>query len=128
MKRTQLLQEIRRMRFEEAYSGQGSGRLTQTQAAKLLGVCDRTFRRYLSRYDSSGIEGLIDLRLSQVSHKKAPVDEVMQLTELYRQRHYGWNAKHFQSWINSRGVRSGTWVKIGCHVGIASVLQSPWCH
>lgn len=112
MKRTQLLQEIRRMRFEEAYSGWGSGRLTQTEAAKLLGVCDRTFRRYLSRYESSGIEGLIDLRLSQVSHKKAPVDEVMQLTELYQQRHYGWNAKHFHSWYRrSGGVRSYTWVK-----------------
>ena len=45
MRRTQLLQEVRKMRFEEAYEGWQSGRLTQEEAARLLGVCDRTFRR-----------------------------------------------------------------------------------
>jgi hypothetical protein len=32
MKRTELLQEIRKMRFEEAYGGWQSGRLTQEEA------------------------------------------------------------------------------------------------
>ena len=41
MKRTELLQEIRKMRFEEAYYGWTERRLTQEEAAKLLGVCDR---------------------------------------------------------------------------------------
>ena len=27
------------------------------------------------RYEESGLEGLIDKRLSQVSHRRAPVDE-----------------------------------------------------
>jgi hypothetical protein len=45
MRRTQLLQEVRKMRFEEAYEGWQSGRLTQEEAARLLGVCERTFRR-----------------------------------------------------------------------------------
>lgn len=55
MRRTELLQEIRKMRFEEAYGGWHSRRLTQSEAARLLGVCDRTFRRrvrYVSRYDT----------------------------------------------------------------------------
>ncbi len=33
------------MRFEEAYVGWQAGRLTQEDATRLLGVCDRTFRR-----------------------------------------------------------------------------------
>jgi hypothetical protein len=37
MKRTELLQEIRKMRFEEAYGGWEAGRLTQVEAASLLG-------------------------------------------------------------------------------------------
>lgn len=37
MTRTVLLQEIRKMRFDEAYEGWDSGRLTQGQAAELLG-------------------------------------------------------------------------------------------
>ena len=89
MGRTELLQEIRKMRFEEAYGGWETGRLTQAEAASLLGVCERTFRRYLSRYEEGGMERLIDRRLEQVSHRKAPVDEVMRLTEKYRGWHHG---------------------------------------
>jgi len=112
MKRTVLLQEIRKMRFEEAYSGWEGGRLTQAEAASLLGVCERTFRRYLARYEADGLEGLIDKRLEQDSHKKAPVDEVLRLTEQYRQRHQGWNAKHYYAWYRKDGgERSYTWVK-----------------
>ena len=46
-----------------------------------LGVCDRTFRRYRNRYDEGGLDALVDKRLVQVSHRRAPVDEVMRLTE-----------------------------------------------
>jgi len=38
MTRTQLLQEIRKMRFEEACTGWNQGRLTQADAAQLLGL------------------------------------------------------------------------------------------
>jgi hypothetical protein len=77
------------MRFEEAYDGWETGRLTQVEAASLLGVCERTFRRYLVRYEVLGLEGLVDRWLEQVSHKKAPVDEVLRMTRQYRQRHMG---------------------------------------
>lgn len=101
------------MRFLEAHFGWHEGRLTQAEAARLLGVCERTFRRYLSRYDEEGLEGLIDKRLSQVSHRRAPVDEVLRLTERYRRSHEGWNAKHFYSWYRrDGGGRSYTWVKL----------------
>jgi len=112
MNRTELLQEIRKMRFEEAYTGWQGGHLRQEEAARLLGVCERTFRRYIDRYEEEGLEGLIDKRLEQVSHRKAPVDEVMALVERYRQRHSGWNVQHFHAWYRKDGgLRSYTWVK-----------------
>lgn len=112
MRSTKLLQEIRKMRYEEAYTGWQAGRLTQEEAARLLGVCERTFRRYIDRYEEAGLEGLIDKRLSQISHRRAPVDEVLRLTEHYRSRHGGWNAKHFYAWYRrDGGTRSYTWVK-----------------
>jgi len=86
------------MRFEEAYEGWQEGRLSQSDAAALLGVCDRTFRRWALRYDEEGLDGLIDHRLEQVSHRKAPVDEVMKVAARYRERHLGWSAKHFFAW------------------------------
>ena len=41
-------------------------------AARLLGVCARTFRRYIDRYEEEGLDGLLDKRLTQVSHRRAP--------------------------------------------------------
>ncbi|MDR2614360.1 MAG: helix-turn-helix domain-containing protein, partial [Candidatus Accumulibacter sp.] len=51
------------MRFEEVYEGWNAGRLTQEEAARVLGVCERSFRRYLVRYEAEGLEGLLDRRL-----------------------------------------------------------------
>lgn len=95
MKPTELQQEIRKMRFEEVYENWQASRLTQEEAARILGVSDRTFRRYLQRYEEDGLEGLIDKRLDQVSHLKAPVDEVLRLTTLYEKSYRGWNGKAF---------------------------------
>jgi hypothetical protein len=100
------------MRFEEAYGGWQAGRLTQEEAAQLLGLCARSFRRHIERYHDAGMEGLMDKRLSQVSQRRAPVDEVLALTGQYRQRHLGWSAKHFHAWYQREGGgRSYTWVK-----------------
>jgi len=48
------------MRFDEAYTSWQDKRLTQEEAARLLGVCERTFRRYIDRYEDAGLEGLMD--------------------------------------------------------------------
>jgi len=100
------------MRFMEAYEGCQEKKLTRAEAASLLGMCDRTFRRYMTRYEEDGLEGLLDRRLSRESSRKAPVDEVMALTGLYTVKHPDWNAKHFHTWYQrGGGQRSYTWVK-----------------
>jgi len=100
------------MRFEEIYLGWSESRLTQEEAALILGVCDRTFRRHINRYEDLGIEGLSDKRLTQASFRRAPVDEVMAVVDRYTSRHRGWNVKHFYSWYRGDGGRrSYTWVK-----------------
>ncbi|HBR16759.1 MAG TPA: hypothetical protein DD725_07450, partial [Deltaproteobacteria bacterium] len=57
MKRTEMLQEVRKMRFQEIYGNWTERRLTQEEAARVLGVCSRTFRRYINRYEEEGLEG-----------------------------------------------------------------------
>jgi transposase len=101
------------MRFEEAYTSWQDKRLTQEEAARLLGVCERTFRRHIDRYEEAGLEGLIDRRIEEVSHRKAPVDEVVRLQALYKRRYEGWNVKHFYERYQGEhgGQRSYTWVK-----------------
>lgn len=100
------------MRFVEAYEGWQEGNLTQEEAARLLGLCERSFRRHIARYEEAGLEGLIDKRLTQVSQRRAPVDEVMALTDQYRERHTGWSAKHYHAWYaRAGGGRGYSWVK-----------------
>ena len=59
------------MRFTEAYQGCNEGRLTQAEAALPLGQCERSFRRHIERYQTDGMDGLLDKRLSQVSKRRA---------------------------------------------------------
>ena len=100
------------MRFEETYSLWTEGRITQEEAARILGVHERSFRRHVNRYIENGLDGLIDKRLNQASARKAPVDEVMALADRYRDRHNGWNVSHFHDWYQKDGgTRSYTWVK-----------------
>ena len=112
MTRTRLLQEIRKMRFEDVWSLWTEKRVTQDEAALILGVNARTFRRYLDRYHEGGMEGLLDRRLTQASARRAPVDEVMALLGRYSSLYKGWNVKHFYSrYRREGGGRSYTWVK-----------------
>lgn len=102
------------MRFEEAYGGWLKGAISQQEAARVLGVCDRTFRRYIVNYKDCGVNGLADKRLCQLSHRRASADEVMKVIDLYQARYQGWNVKHFYSWYKTDhdGRRSYTWVKL----------------
>jgi transposase len=90
------------MRFEEVYDRWTEQRLTQEEAADMLGVSERQFRRQCRRYESDGMDGLIDLRLGQVSARRAPVDEVLRLVNQYRDRYTGWTVKHFYSKYRER--------------------------
>lgn len=101
------------MRFEQALGDWQGGRLTQEEAALLLGVHERTFRRYVSRFEEGGYDALVDHRMGEVSQYSAPVDEVLRLEALYRERYRGWNVRHFHRFYRREhgGTRSYTWVK-----------------
>jgi transposase len=83
------------MRFLDVYDRVNQGRLSAAEAADLLGVCDRTFRRMRGRYEVEGFSGLLDRRLGKVSPRRIGQDEVDRVIELYRSRYKGWTVKHF---------------------------------
>ena len=70
------------------------------------------FRRQVGRFESDGIEGLRDRRVSRASHRAAPVDEVLRMVDRYRTRHDGWNVRHYYSFYRREGgTRSYNWVR-----------------
>ena len=72
MGRTEQVQGLRLMKFEEIYGRTHGGVLSQTEAAEVLGVSERTFRRWRDRYEAEGAEGLYDRRLGRASARRAP--------------------------------------------------------
>ena len=95
MRRTELLQGLRMMKFEMVLERCRARELSQVEAAEILGVNERTFRRWRDRYEDEGLDGLYDLRLGQASARRVAVDEVARVLTLYRERYRGFTVKHF---------------------------------
>ena len=113
MTRARILQEVRQMRFEELYERRQQRILTMAEAGEMLGVTERTFRRWSGRYDTEGAEGLQDRRIGRLSARAVPVDEALRMVTLYETRYTGWTVKHFhERWHTEHGgTRSYSWTK-----------------
>lgn len=102
MRRTEVLQEVRQMRFEEINERFRGGRLSSSEAAEWLGCSERTFRRLRVRYEAEGAAGLLDRRLGKVSPHRIAADEAERIAGLYEQRYTGWTVKHFHERARAR--------------------------
>ena len=102
MEMARVLREVRLMRFEEVYDRRLGGRLTVCEAADILGIDERTFRRWNRRYEENGAEGLVDRRMGKASHRRAPVDEVAKMLELFETRYFDFNVRHFHQNATNR--------------------------
>ena len=67
---TEMLREIRMARFEEIYERWCRKRVTQAWAASVLGVTDRTFRRWVVPYEAGGLAALKDKRVAGPSPRR----------------------------------------------------------
>ena len=119
MRRTEVLQGIRQMKFEEVYQRTSKRSLSQGEAASILGVSERTFRRWRDRYEAEGAEGLYDRRLGKVSGRRVAVDTVMEVLALFDTRYWDFTAKHFhERLVADHGfTRSYNWLRLAlqCH-------------
>jgi transposase len=82
-------------KFFDVFGRWEQGRLSQVEAAEILGKSERQFRRYIDRYEASGLEGLRDGRLGRPSGKAIPRDAVERILDLFRKTYHGWNVTHF---------------------------------
>ncbi len=113
MRRTEALQGVRMARFLDILDRWERSELSQEDAAGLLGVSDRTFRRWRDRYEEDGEAGLLDRRLGKPSGKRVPPEWEDEVEALYRHRYAGFRAKHFHEHLEKdHRFRWGyTWTK-----------------
>lgn len=114
MKRTEQLQGLRLMKFEEVYDRTAGGVLSVAEAAEILGMSERNFRRWRDRFEAEGADGLYDRRLGRVSARRAAVDEVTRVLELFDTRYFDFTAKHFHDkLVSEHGFsRSYNWLRL----------------
>jgi hypothetical protein len=114
MRRTEALQGVRMAVFLNLLHRWESAELNQEEAAELLGIDVRTFRRWTRRYEEEGEAGLVDRRLGKASGRQVPVDRAEEVERLYRDRYPGFTVKHFhEHLVKDHGFGWGyTWTKL----------------
>jgi transposase len=113
MRRSEALEGVRVIKFKDILGRYEAAEFTQLEAAELLGIGERTFRRWRVRFEDDGEAGLLDRRLGKASGKRVPVDRESEVEALYRMRYSGFTAKHFHEQLVQRHdfLWSYTWTK-----------------
>lgn len=113
MRRTEQLQGLRMLKLRDVLSRWESSALSQLEAAELLGMSERTLRRWVRRFEDEGEDGLADRRLGRASGRAVPDAERDAVERLYREVYAGFTAKHFhEHLVRDHGFRWGyTWTK-----------------
>jgi transposase len=117
MNRTEARQGVRMMKFLSILGRYEAAEFSQLEAAELLGVGERTFRRWRQRYEEDGEAGLMDRRLGKLSGKRVPADREAEVEALYRGRYSGFTAKHFHEHLvrDHQFAWGYTWTKTFLH-------------
>lgn len=95
MRRTEQRQGLRMLKLRDVMSRWEAAELSQLEAAELLGMSERTLRRWARRFEADGEAGLADHRLGRRSGRAVPDAAAEEVERLYRERYGGFTAKHF---------------------------------
>jgi len=103
----------RMMKAQEVILKAAGGKLKSWEAAEIMGVTDRTMRRWRERLNQHGYMGLWDYRKRQPSPKRVPMATVEKVLQLYREQYFDFNVRHFHEKLREehRIELSYSWVK-----------------
>lgn len=103
----------RAMKVQEIILRAIAKKITWIQAAQIIGISPRQMRRWLRRYEEFGYDGLFDRRTGKPSPKRVPLETVAQLLQLYQERYFDFNVKHFhEKLVSDHQISlSYSWVK-----------------
>jgi transposase len=121
----------RMMKAQEVILKAAAGKLKWWEAAEIMGVTDRTMRRWRERLNEHGYSGLWDYRKRSPSPKRVPMKTVEEVLQLYREKYFDFNVQHFHEKLRElHGIDlSYTWVKTALQtVGLVKRRKKPGSH
>lgn len=103
----------RALKIQEVILKAVGGQILWMHAAEILGISDRSMRRWRARYERYGYDGLFDRRTQRPSPKRVPLATVENVLRLYREKYFDFNVRHFVEKVQQEhGIElSYTWIK-----------------
>lgn len=103
----------RAMKVQEVILRAVSGEIHWFQAAEILGISPRQMHRWKRRYEACGYDGVFHRRLGRPSPKRVPLETVARVLQLYRERYFDFNVRHFHEVLQAEHQipLSYSWVK-----------------
>jgi transposase len=90
------------MRVREVILKTMKGEYSWIQAADILGLSPRTLRRWRFKFQTYGVDGLLDRRRVERSPRAVREAELKRWFRLYRERYRGYTARHFYALLKRR--------------------------
>jgi transposase len=103
----------RMMKLQDVLLKAMAKRISWADAAEIIGVTDRTMRRWRERLEEHGYNGLTDRRKGKPSRQRVPLATAEEVLELYQKTYYDLNVRHFHEKLKEEhGIQlSYTWVQ-----------------
>jgi transposase len=103
----------RMMKVQDVLLRAMAKKITWWAAAEILGVTDRTMRRWRERLEQHGYAGLADRRKGKTSDRRVPLSTAEEVLRLYREIYPDFNIRHFHEKLSEEhDIRlSYTWVQ-----------------
>src|SRR5260370_11794168 len=103
----------RMMKIQDVLLKAMAKKITWWDAAEIIGVTDRTMRRWRERLEADGYSGLADRRKGKPSPRRIVLATVEEVLRLYRETYYDLNIRHFHEKLKAEhGIElSYTWVQ-----------------
>ena len=103
----------RMMKLQDVLLKAMAKRISWADAAEIIGVTDRTMRRWRERLEEHGYNGLTDRRKGKPSRQRVPLATAEEVLGLYQKTYYDLNVRHFHEKLKEEhGIHlSYTWVQ-----------------
>jgi transposase len=103
----------RTMKLQDVLLKAMAKKITWWDAAEIIGVSDRTMRRWRERMEVEGYAGLMDRRKGKPSARRIALETVEQVLRLYKDIYFDLNIRHFHEKLQAEhGIHlSYTWVQ-----------------
>jgi transposase len=103
----------RMMKVQDVLLKAMAKKITWWEAGEIIGVSDRTMRRWRERLEKDGYSGLADRRKGKPSAQRIPLATAEKVLRLYREEYFDLNIRHFHEKLQEEHdiELSYTWVQ-----------------